>query len=309
MGKLYRKAALAAKIETPSGTDSVPTAATNAMVVSNLNWSPLEMTVEERDIMRAYLGNSEQIVAAKWGQVDFEVEVAGAGAAGTVPKYGVLLRMCGFAETVSAGVSVVYAPVSSGFESGSVYCNLDGLLHKSLFTMGNVAMSLDAGKVPKYKFSFKGLYVAVTDTTAWAPVYTGWVKPIAVNKANSALTLHGIQAVVEQLQLDMRNAVEYRNLYNFEGVQIGDRKPGGSISLEATSIATKDWYASILATTTGALQVVHGLTAGNIVQFDGPNVQLISPKYANSRGMAMLQANLTLNPGSSGNDEITITVK
>ena len=308
MPKLERKKAIAIKIESTSGTDSVPTAALNAMLVGNFQWNPLEMNTEERDFVRAYLGNSESIAVSKWVEASFEIEIAGAGAAGTVPKYGPALRMCGFSETTSAGVSVTYAPVSGAFESASIYCNLDQLLHKSLFQMANVALMLDANKIPKFKFTTKGLYVPVTDTSAWAPVYTGFTKPLPVNKANTQLSLHSIAALVETLQLDVKNQVEYRSLYNFEGVQITDRKPGGSVSLEATSVATKDWYAAILATNTGALNVVHGLTAGNIVEINAPATQLIRPKYGNSQGIAMLQSDLVLMP-SSGNDELTIVVR
>lgn len=308
-GKLYRKHAIAAKIETTQGTDSVPTPAANAMLVTNFAWNPLEMTAEMRELARAYLGHSESIVVARWITAEFEVEIAGAGAAGTVPKYGPLLRGCGFSETITAGTNVVYAPVSDAFESVSIYCNIDKLLHKSKFAMGSVALSLDANKIPKFKFSYRGLFLPVTDTTDWAPVYTGFVKPLGVTPANSQLTLHGLAAVVDKLQLDMKNEVQYRSLYNFEGVQIGNRAPDGSISLEMTTVAAKDWLNTIGQAGTGALAVVHGTTAGNIVQVDAPNLQLLQPKYENNQGILMLAANVQANPGTSGNDELVITVR
>lgn len=309
MAKLYRKSAIVAKIETTSGVDAVPTAAANAILVSDFQWNPMEMTTEERALFRAYLGNSEQIPVMKWGTVDFSVEFAGAGTPGTIPKYGALLRGCGFSETVNAGVSVVYAPVSGGFESVSIYGNLDQLLHKSLFSMGSVAFSLDATKISKFKYSFKGLFVPVTDTTNWSPNYTGYVKPIAPNKVNSQLSVHGIQAVVNKLQFDMKNQVELRSLYNFEGVQIGDRKPDGSLSLEMTSVATKDWMTAIANAVSGPLALVHGTQPGNIMQLDVPNMQIHSPKYSNSQGILMLDGSMTLNPGTAGNDELVLTVR
>ena len=75
-------------------------------------------------------------------------------------------------------------------------------------------------KIPVIKVQIKGLFKPLVDTTAWSPVYTGFVKPLAVNKANSTLSLHGIAAVVEKLQVDTAAQIEYRNLYNFEGVQV-----------------------------------------------------------------------------------------
>lgn len=309
MSKLYRNAAIAVKMETTSGTDSVPTPAANAILVRNFQWNPIEMTVEERDLVRSFLGNSEDIVVSRWITAEFEVEMAGAGAAGTVPKYGPLMRISGHSETVAAGVSVTYAPISTGFESGSVYCNLDQVLHKSVFCMAKLGWGLDANKIPVWKYSVKGLFLPLTDTTAWSPVYTGFVKPIAVNKANSTLSLHSIAAVVEKLQVDTGAQIEYRNLYNFEGVQYTDRKPGGSISFEMTTIAAKNWLATVEAAGTGALNVVHGVTAGNIVEINCPAAQITQPKYSNSQGIAMLDGSLKLVPGSSGNDEYSIVVR
>ncbi len=61
--------------------------------------------------------------------------------------------------------------------------------------------------------------------------------------------------------------------------------------------------------TVGELQMVHGSTAGNILQIDMPGVQLMDPRMSSLNGRRMLQANLKLNPGATGNDEITITAK
>lgn len=309
MPKLERKKALAFKIETTAGTDSVPTPAANAALVRNFVWNPMEMTLEERDFVRAYLGNSESIAVAKWGTMEFDIEMAGAGTAGNAPKWGPLLRGCGFAETLDPGVDAVYTPVSEGFESLSLYGHLDGLLHKGVYSMGNVRVSTDANKIPFFRFSYRGLYLPVSDAAAWTPDYTGWVKPIAVNKANTTGSLHGVAAKIEALSLDMKNQVEYRNLINEESVNITDRKPDGSISFEATTVATKDWLATILATGTGALEIVHGTAPGNIVELDAPGVQLVEPRYVNSQGVMMLQSNLRLVPGVSGNDELVITVR
>ena len=155
--KLYRNSAIAIKIETTSGTDSVPTPAANALVVRNMSISPIAMTVESRDLMRAYLGNSEDIVVARWFEFEFEVEMAGSGTAGTAPAYDAVMRLCGHSKTVNAGTSVVYAPISSAFETASIYCNIDQLLHKSTWCMAKLGWDLSAGKIPVWKVSGKGL--------------------------------------------------------------------------------------------------------------------------------------------------------
>ncbi len=82
----------------------------------------------------------------------------------------------------------------------------------------------------------------------------------------------------------------------------------GSISMEMTSVADKDWFAAIIANTKAPLSITHGTTAGNIVVIDAPKVQLTDPQLADSEGIVMLNANLSLEP-DTGNDDILITVK
>ena len=305
----FRKLALLAKIETTYATDAVPTGAANAILARNVNVTPLEVEEEVRDIYQPYLGNLGSIVTAFYGKIDYEVEIAGAGAAGTAPKYGPLLRSCGLAEVISAGVSATYTPVSSGFEAVSKHFYLDGVLHKFLGTRGSVSAGFSAKSVPMWKFSYVGLFQPVTDAALPTATYTGFVTPLAVSKANTpTFTIHGIAAVMKSLSLDLANEVKYRNLVNYEGVDNVDRKPGGSLEIESNLMAVKNWFDIARNKTAGARNIIHGTTAGNIVQIQAPSVQINQPRYQEADGIVMLNAGLTLQP-SSGNDEISIVVK
>jgi len=117
MPLLSRKRLILAKTETTYGTDPTPTGATNAILVRNLEITPLQADTVTRDLIRPYLGNSDQLLAQTRVEVTFEVELAGSGAAGTAPAYGAVLKACGLSETVVATTSVTYAPVSSSFSS------------------------------------------------------------------------------------------------------------------------------------------------------------------------------------------------
>ena len=70
----------------------------------------------------------------------------------------------------------------------------------------------------------------------------------------------------------------------------------------------QNFHAICAAHTTGALQMIHGTSAGNIVQIDAPVVQLLSPSYADSNGILMLNMQLALIP-DAGDDELTLTVR
>ncbi len=306
----FRKMALLAKIEAAYGVDSTPTGAANSILARNVNISPLEVEEEDRPIQQPYLGNSGKIVTAFHGKLDFEVEVAGSGAAGTAPKYGPLLRGCSLAEVITAMTKVVYTPVSTGFESLVLYFNIDGVLHIFTGSRGSWSAGFNAKGVPVWKFTFMGLFNAVTDVALPTAVYTGFVTPLAVNKANTpTFTLHGYAAVMQSLTLDMANDVKYRNLVNYEGVDNVDRSPNGSAEFESTLMATKNWFNLAKDRTPGALNLVHGTTAGNIVQIQAPAVVLSQPKYSEKDGIVMLSTSLDFQPSGAGNDEFSIEIR
>lgn len=309
MALLKRKAAVLAKIEATYGTDPVPTGAANAILVSDVNINPMEMKTVDRDNIRPFLGNNEQLPTDLLVKLDFTCEIAGSGTAGTAPAWGPLLQMCGFAETITAVTKAEYLPVSENFKSGTLYFNVDGVLHKVTGARGSVALDFTRNGRPAFKFTFTGLYNTVVDAASPTVTLTAWKTPLPVNRTNTpTFMLHGYAAVMHSLTADMANNVVYRELINgVAGALITDRKPAGQVVVEATTVATKDWWTSIKNITTGALQLIHGTTAGNKVQIDAPNVQLISPQYQDQDGIAMLQAGLVFAPGGSGNDEFKIT--
>ena len=152
MPKLYRKRTILAKIESTVGTDSVPGSA-NAIKVRELTIEPIQSDEVTRDLVRGYLGNFETLLANTRVQITAECELAGSGTAGTAPRYGPLLKSCGFSETVASGTSVTYAPVSSAISSCSIYYNTDGILHKITNCRGTMSISCETGAIPTISFT------------------------------------------------------------------------------------------------------------------------------------------------------------
>jgi len=98
MPLLTRKRLILAETETQYGTDPSPGAA-DAVLVRDLSITPLQSDVVSRDLIRPYLGASEQLLANTRVECTFSVEMAGSGTAGTAPRYGSVLKACGMAET------------------------------------------------------------------------------------------------------------------------------------------------------------------------------------------------------------------
>lgn len=310
MPLLSRKRTLLAKTEVTYGTDSVPTGAANAILVRNLNITPLNAELVSRDLIRPYLGASEQLLASSYVQVEFEVEMAGSGTAGTAPAYGPLLLACGMTATTSAGVSVTYAPVSSSFSSATIYYNVDGVLHKVTGARGTVELQIQVGQIPVFRFQFTGLYNAPTDTAAPAVTYTPFQTPLAANGDNTTgFQLHSYTAALQSLSLNVNNSVNYRTLIGAEDVQMTNREASGQAVFEAPTIAQKDYYTLALGSTLGNLAITHGTVAGNRVEIASSRVKVLNPTYQDLNGIHMMQVPFNLVPSTAGNDEFSIIVK
>lgn len=310
MAKVMRNVLLLAKLEVTAGTDPVPTAAANSILCRVTNPQPVVAQFADRNIVRPYFGNAGKVQVSNYSEMEIEVELASAGAAGTAPKYGPLLQACAFSETISAGVSVTYAPVTTGLKTVTIYYYLDGVFHKMLNCRGDVTFELSAGGIPVMRYKFTGFYSTVTDTAVPSGAsFTGFQDPYAVNKVNTpTFTIHGASAPAESFSISMNNQVVYRNLIGAEDVIMTDRTPSGNATIEMTSVATKAWHEAVRLGTLNALQMIHGVGAGNIVQIDAPKVQLTDPSYSDNNGIAMLSLGLQFQP-NAGNDELTVVVK
>lgn len=311
MPKYMRNVVLFAKIETTYGTDPIPAAGANAILCRAVTPTPIAPEMVSRDLIRPYFGNPGQLTAAVHSEAEFEVELAGAGTAGTAPKYGPLLRACAMGETITAATNVKYAPITNGQESVTLYYHLDGILHKMTGCRGTVSFALNAKGIPVMRFRFVGLYNPASDVTMPTGVdYSGFKDPVVVNKDNTpTFTIHGVTAKSNAFSFDLANEVVYRNLVNFEGVSVIGRSPTGSATIEVESIATKDWGAAIKANTKAAIAIQHGTTAGNIIELGFPKAMISSVGAPQEvEGVAMQTIGFNLEP-NAGNDELVITVK
>lgn len=377
---------LLAKIESAYATDPTPTGAANAILYRNLSLTPLEQVTVPRNVVRAYMGHSDELIAANYGRLSFEVEVAGHGTAGSAPPWGPLMRACAMGETLlgsahsgtaaagasgtitlAAGASAVddaynglaikttggtgsgqrrlvvdyngttkvatvnsawtvtpdntttysldaqacYAPVTATHESITIYAYMDGVLHEFNGCRGTWAAGLSKLGDPVITFQFTGLYVAVIDSANAVPTLTGWQTPLPVNNTNTtAFTIHGYAGVLDNLQISVNNNVVYRHLVGSETVRITNRAPTGSVLIEAQLVATFDVWTKARAGTLAPITIKHGTSNGNIVYFDGTNVQMTRPGYQSQDDLKMTPIQLLFKPGSGGsggNDEIFVT--
>jgi hypothetical protein len=308
MALLSRKRLILLKKEVTYGTDVVP-AGTDAVLVRDLSVTPLQSDVVSRDLVRAYLGASEQLLANTRVECQFTVELAGSGTAGTAPRYGAALQACGMSETLVASTSATYAPVSASFSSVTIYYNLDGVLHKVTGARGTFTLNAEVGQIPSIQFTLTGVYVPPTDTAAPAVTYSAQATPLIFKQGNtSAFSFFSYAGCLQSVSLDIGNTVVYRELVGCaKEALITQRNVTGTVMIEAVTIATKDYFSAALTDgTTGNLTFLHGTAAGNRVTLTAARADLGDPSYGDTDGIAMLNLPYTSIPSATGNDEFTL---
>ena len=384
MALLTRKRLLLAETEGSYGTDPAPGGA-EAVLVRDLNITPVQSDTVNRDLVRPYLGASEQLLANVRVECTFSIELAGSGTAGTAPKYGAILKACGLAETafspavtgtatagalnsitlavgssavndayknrvlrITAGVGIgtvalitgyvgstrvaslralagnvtpdstseysiglqtIYTPVSSEFSSVTLHYNIDGVLHKLTGVRGTFSLNTTVGQIPTLDFTMTGIYNAPTDTAAPAVTYTDQAAPLVFKAGNSGgFNLLGYSGCLQSVAMDIGNSIIYRELVGCtKEVLLTDRSVSGTATIEAPTIAAKDYFTTSLTDgSLGDLSFIHGTTAGNIVALVSNRVDIGAPSYSDQDGIHMLAVPYTAVPSTAGNDELRL---
>ena len=284
MAQLPRKRVILIEAESSYGTDPTP-AATDVVLVRDLSITPQSSDVVNRDVVRPYLGASQQLLANTRVECTFSVELAGSGTAGTAPRYGSALKACGFSETVASGTSVTYEPISASFSSVTIHYNVDGVRHIVTGCRGTFAINAAVGEIPSIDFTFTGIYNAPTDTALPSVTYGNQATPLIFKNGNTtSFQLLSYAGALMNFSMDVGNSLVYRELV------------GG----------TKDYFAAALTDATlGNLTVTHGTAAGNIVRVTSTKVDIGDIAYGEADGVTMLEIPYTLVP-SSANDELSI---
>lgn len=305
----YKNRVVWAKIESTYGVDPTPTSS-DSIITTGAERDVYNGNTVSIEVDEPTLGGSELINTGPYVTVRFGVHLAGSGAAGTAPYWGVLMRACGYSETVTASTNVVYDPVSSSFESITLYFNVDGERQVITGARGDFTLSMGRGQIPTINFTFTGLYAKPT-ASAMTLDKTAYVTPLPITKTNTpTLSVQGYSAKAESFSFNQNNNVVYRNVIGGEDILLTDRNPNGSFLIQAPNLASKDFFAAAEShngITTGAFQLVHGTSAGNIVTLDSAKMQLTSISEQSSDDILMYSMNAQF-LNSSGDDDFIITL-
>ena len=323
MSRQINKTVVFALREVTYGVTPGAASATNAVLISNARFS-IERDVVSRDLVRGYYGGSEHLMGTRRANIEFDVELAGSGAAGTAPAWGTLLRGCGMAETITNASlptdRVEYTPVSAGFESLSLLYQIDGVRYVSRGARGNVAFKMNAYERPMLHFTMMGFDTLAFEANVGGD-FTAWKRPLVITDANAGdIRLGGTYAAgvvsggtvlaSKGLEVDLGNKVNHLKLLGGERVDITAREVTGRMAVELSAADEVTWRSDINANTLTSLGFNFGTTTGNRIAVWAPSVQRVNPQVEDYEGNAMMAAELRLLPSAvNGNDDITIVAR
>ena len=309
MPRYWNKKVLMAKTEATYGTDAAPSGAANAILAQDVQYKPMEGADVSRDLEKPYFGADATIATELMSEITFDVELSPSGVAGTPPAWGALLRACGMAETINAGTSVIYNPITDNPESATIHLYIDGTRFVMLGARGSVRFDIQAQAVPKLRFTFRSLYSGPTEVANPSPDLTPWQNPqVATDLNTSVFQIDGLDLVMRSFVMDLGNQIEGRFLIGGEAVLLTGRSETIETTVEAISLNAFNPYQRALDQSAPSLQLVHGTGAGRIATLDIPAAQMQRPQGL-SNAQNIVEWPLRLVPLQvAGNDEFTLTL-
>lgn len=284
----FRKKTLLGKLEVTYGLDPTPTGALNAMLTKDLEIMPLEGESLKRGLDKESLGADLGTLVGKHVKLTFKIEVAGSGAAGTAPAWGAALVACGHSATISAGVSVTYAPIDDA-ASITFYMKHDKVLHQIHGARGKVKLVTGERKYAYLEFEFIGLFETPTESlVSLSPVTTAFTKPVPFRAANVESEIFGNLICLREMTMDFGQSNQFFECSESETIELEEREGSFDVKFVEPLISVHNYYDDASNDVAGELNYVHGTVAGNIVEFVAPNAQITKIARENQQGNMVL---------------------
>lgn len=296
---------------------------TDVILVRALPKFRIDRDLVPRDLVRPFLGGSEQLIGTRRAILEFEVELAGSGTANVPPAYGRLLRICGMAETVVGTTHVTYNPITDGHESGTIEFFSDGVRYIGRGARGTARFRLNAYSIPTVQFTIWAFDVNAVEASVPTGNFQNWQTPIVIADHNSAdirigATYTAATGVVgggtvlrsRGMEWDLGHTVSHAKLLGGEAIHLPQRETTGRMTVELTAAQEIAWRNEINNNALTSIGFTIGPAAGQIVSLFAPAVQRVDPQIEDYEGITLMTVELRFLPtGSSGNNEIRLITR
>jgi hypothetical protein len=241
--RYYHRQVVLIGIESTYGTALALTGSANAILTRRgVEFIPLEGSTDEIDNLRVHMGAQGERLNQNVRRIRFQIDAGPPTALGLAPSYSAVLRACGLAEVLQASTRADYNPISTGFSSATIMWNDDGTNHVLRGARGTLKLVGESGRRPYFEVDFVGLPGTDSEVSLPATTLTGYREPVPLSVAGGAtFTLHGYNAVLERIEIDLGNRIEPRMHINAEEVLQTGRKTTGTALIEADQISAINW--------------------------------------------------------------------
>lgn len=293
-----------AEIEGTYGTDPTPTAA-DAIVAHNVTARPLaDSVVREGEL--GYFGAKAQLLSNRRFEITMDVELASVGVAnlGLASAIGKLLRAAGLGETLTASTRSDYSPVSSSFESATLYIWRNDQRYVALGARGSARIEMSINNYPIIRFTFTALFAVPTNVTQITGTFAQNA-PVLVDTDSWSVSFDAFACNATALSIDLGQSANIYEGSEERCVAITGRSMTGELTIFAPTITAKDYFTEAANHAANVLDVAVGTASGAIVEVDAPAVQSGFPEDVAINDAHGLRIPLVFQP-SSGNDELTL---
>lgn len=311
---------LAAKVETPAGTWAAPTLALNALTVRNLTIDPFNTATLRRNIDRGFAGANPSTPSAVHRGYSFEMEMAGSGVANTAALWATMLRGSMFGAGAPAGAQVGYPLTSTGDgDALSMLLLKDTILHEMRGARGNAVFTFNEKALPFVAFTGLGLFRTAGEVykagSASGLSLATYPAPIECNLENTVVTLDAFTLGVREFSVDMGMKTQLYSTTGSRQIIFGKDDEGDRravkfrMSFELPDAGAKNYSASIAAGSVLPFTLVHGATAGNILEVSSSRGIVETIGYSEDANRLFANVTGVCVPSATGNDEIVLVSK
>lgn len=282
--KTKKKLLVAAVNDAAYGTDAVDGGTPKAMLTSGFDLTPIEGDDIERDLDTGEGGHSEYIPVGTHVKASGSIEVGGSGTPATPAAFEPIYIGAGY-QTTPVADAVEHTRVHDNSEKDvTFYGYKDGAIHIITGARVTFTTNITVNEVPKIEFEITGLYGGILSGNIPVADFSAFRKPLKVGHINTTFKLDDVEYKMLEFTCVEGNEIVYDENTVEEAVQITDWKTEGSFTIECPPIAEFDPFSKALNTETLKMQIIHGITAGDIYQLDAEKIQLGRATYGDKEG-------------------------
>lgn len=237
----FRKRGVLVKAEGTEGTDSVPVAGTDGIMLMN-GKAGTEFDKVERPIDRSFFTSDPFAVANKRAFIegDFELysPLTPGAAATSSADCEQLLLIAGMTVVKTLGTKTTrYNPISASIPSASAYWYQVDHHVKALGARANISnLKMEIGKIFMGSVRIQGTYTAFSTVSLPAITYPTYV-PTVATYANSTAVLNGVTVWCKKLEINFNNELGAKEYTSVLKHQISARKATWSMRIARTDLA------------------------------------------------------------------------